>query len=368
MAEIEIPEQVKDKDAYIEYLKYSNMKAIRLPDRIIETSDVHVNIDPFCNQDRIDKEISHLSFDEKESILKKIKAARLLRNKMFILRSKAFGTTINSTDHSSISKEQMKMFLDERSSEVLEYYGRYLEDEEVLKIIHTEWGYNISIQFLKRFRLDNREKIISLQEGFRKSLDSSKLYHKRFRLEELWYLYNKTKINFEKTGSREDSRSMVNILKEARTEVDAHEIRIKGEISHKIEMTIGEHIEREIMGDLTITDIIIARVSHRLNVNPAYIMHRLRTSVYARFTGFASPDNSLLEDEIVYPSTMVYNWKDIKDKHNKNEKSEYIDFEEIKDVQEKDSISDLREKLKDRLRKKEDSLDSIKNRVDKNTE
>jgi hypothetical protein len=365
--EIEIPDTVVDKDAYIEYLKYSKMDALKSGKRLIQTSDIHISIDPFWNQSTVEKNLSNLPFNEKEEIMKRVKISRMLQDKMLILRAKAFGKELSINNPIAMSKAQTRLILDERHAEILEYYGRYLDDNEILKILQLDWGYNISINSLKRFKEKNKAKIASLQEGFRKDLNASKLYHKRYRLEEIWYLYKQRKLSYETTKSREDVRLMMALIKQAKDESEAHQLHISGEITHKVEVTIAHHIEREIMNNLTIQDIIIARVSSRLKVNPAYIINRLHNSIYAKFTGFASPDDSLLEDEIVYPSTMVYDWKKIREKHTKEDADKkYAEFEEIKE-EERSFLSDIKKELQQRLQEKQQAVNVIKNRIDKNT-
>lgn len=367
MSEVSIPDEVVDHEAYYEYVKYSEMKAILRDSRMIETSNEHIIIDPFWNQDTIDKNLNLLPFNEKEEVMKKVKVARLLQNKMLISRAKAYGKSLTSSNSIALGREQMKLILDERQSEILEYYGKYLDDGEILKIIHLQWGYNISKYTLERFKEKNKKRITSLQEGFRQNLDASKLYHKRFRLEEIWFLYKERKRAYEQHSSREDVKLMMALIKQAKDEAEAHQIHITGQINHKVEIGIANHIEREIMAHLTIQDIILARVSHRLNVNPAYIINRLHKSVYAKFTGFDSPDDSLLQDEIVYPSTMIYDWSMIKRKHTEEDgDNKYAEFEAI-DEKESSSLSDIRAQLKDRLKEKNADIQKVKNKVEKNT-
>lgn len=362
MSQEEIPKEVVSVEHYREYRKLAELSTITLPSRLIETSDIHVKIDPLYKQDFIDKKIAHLPFDEKHEILKKVKIARMLHNKMLDMRSKAYGMrSLSYKPH----RERMEMLLDERSAEILEYYGRYLDDSEVLKILHFEWGYNISQQALFEWKKRHKKKITTLQEGFRKDLNSSRLYHKKYRLEELWFLYKDRKRNYTTTNSRDDVRLMMMLLKQAKDEAEINQLHITGEVNHKVEMNIAHHIEREIMNHLTIQDIIIARVAHRLKVNPAYIIARLHSSVYAKFTGFGEVDDSLFEDEIVYPSTMVYDWSMIKRRHS--EETEETAFEEITPV-EKTSLSEIKERLKERLSQKNEKIQAVKDSIERNTE
>ena len=364
--EIEIPDQVKDSDSYLEYLKLSQLKSIKLPDRLIDTSDVHTTVDPLWVQSMIDDKVKHLPFQEKDSILKKVKVARAIQNNMLIARAKAYGKQIIKSDSAAVSKEQMKVILDERSTEILEYYGRYLDSKVVLKIIHLEWGYNISISSLENVRKNNLKKITSLQESFREDINSAKLSHKRFRLEEIWQLFKDRKTIYNQSKNREDVKLMLALLKEARSETEAHQIHIKGEFSHKIESVVSEHVEREIMGNLTIQDIILARVAHRAKVNPAFIINRLHNSVYAKFTGFGNSNDSLMEEDIIYPSSMVYNWDAIAKAQSQDPVD--IEFEEIVDQKEKDSLSDIRSQLKKKLKQKTTQAENIQGKVDRNAE
>jgi hypothetical protein len=355
-----IPEQVIDKEAYEKYQKYVNLPSITLPGRLIETSDIHTTIDPFTKRDIIEKDIIHLPEDEQQDIIKKVKARCRIQEEMITLRTKAYGL---KRDYTSLSDERIKMILDERSAEILEYYGRYYENGDILKIINVEWGYNINEKSLNNFKKKNTEKIKRIQESYRKDLNGSKLYHKRYRLEELAELYRGRKENYQKTNAREDVKIMASILKQAREEAEANEINIKGEFTHNVELSINQHLEKEVQLDLVLKEIILARVSHRLGVNPAYLLNRLRNSVYASFTGFASPQGALYDQEIVYPSTMVYNWKEIE----KAQKKEYTQFEEVKEA-EKDKLGSLKEELKAKLERKKSAIGKIKNRIENREE
>ena len=260
------------------------------------------------------------------------------------------------------------MFLDERSSEVLGHFGRYLSVKDVSNIINVEWGIDITQRELKQFKEDHSDSITALQESFRRDTDSVRLSHKRGRLEELTWLYTDRKKRYDQTGARAEADLMLKIIKQLKDEMHVNELNIKGEINVKIQHTIAEHIEREIMGSLAINDIIIARAAHRLGVNPAMIINRLHNSIYSRFTGFNTRSQDFMSEEVQYPSTMVYDWRAIGKLHvgktQKDKRREYAKFDEVK-PEEKDALAIVRAKLQKKLTENKDKSTKIKKNLDK---
>ena len=318
----------------------------------------------------IDGKIAELPFVEREEILERVRVVKVLQRKMLEHKAKAYGREKLSS-MTTLSGESGKMFLDERSSEVLGYFGRYLSVKEVSNIINVEWGIDITQKELKSFKDDHTDSITALQESFRKDTSSIRLSHKRGRLEELTWLYADRKQRYDQTGARAEADLMLKIIKQLKDEMHVNELNIKGEINVKIQHTIAEHIEREIMGSLAINDIIIARAAFRLGVNPAMIINRLHNSIYARFTGFNTRSQDFMSEEVIYPSTMVYDWRTIGRQHEgktqKDKRVEYSKFEEVK-PEEKTTLDGVRERLKRKLAENKGKTKNIERNIDKNSE
>lgn len=368
--EIEIPTSVVNEEAYLKYINLKESKALHPKTRMIDTSDPHLVIDPLIMMPVIDKKISELPFTEREQILEKVKVTKILQSKMFGYKAEAYGRR-RLASMTTLAGESGRMFLDERSSEVLGYFGRYLSIKEVAKIINVDWGVDITQKELKAFAKENAETITALQETFRKDTSNIRLSHKRGRLEELTFLYSDRKHRYEQTGARAEVDLMMKLIKQIKDEMHVNELKVSGEVTIKMQHTIAEHIEREIMGSLAINDIIIARAAFRLGINPAVMINRLHNSIYSRFTGFNTRSQDFMSEEVQYPSTMVYDWKMIEKKHDgkstKDKQKEYAEFEEIPE-EKKPTIDDIRAQMKAKLAKGKSEVGKIKGNLDKNSE
>jgi hypothetical protein len=364
--EINIPDDVINEEAYLKYLKIRDSKALKQDTRMIYTSDISLVIDPLFLLDIIKSYIKHLPADEQIAILERVNVVKILNKKKFKYKSEAFGKQA-SPALSVTDGESGMMFLDERSSEVLEYFGRYLSIDDVLKILYVEWGVDVSKRQLKIFHDDHKEKITALQETFRKDTNNVRLSHKRGRLEELSFLYGDRREKYEVSRSRAEADMMLKILKQVKDEMHINTLNIKGEVTHKIQHTVAEHIEREIMGSLAINDIIIARAAFRMGVNPALLINRLHNSIYSKFSGFNSSSQDFMSEEVKYPSTMVYDWRAIAKKHQDKEgEGEYAEFEDIPE-KEIPNINKIREELKRKAAERKGVIDKVKDKVDKKT-
>tara|TARA_R110000772_G_C13310332_1_gene440633 strand:- start:35285 stop:36394 length:1110 start_codon:yes stop_codon:yes gene_type:complete len=364
--EINIPDDVVNEEAYLKYLKIRDSKALKQGTRMISTSDISLVIDPLFLLDIIKDYIKNLPSEEQIAILERVKVVKILNKKKYKYKSDAFGKK-SSPALDVTAGESGVMFLDERSSEVLEYFGRYLSIDEVLKILYVEWGIDVNRMQLTKFHSDHKDKIVALQETFRKDTNNVRLSHKRGRLEELSFLYGDRREKYEVSRSRAEADMMLKILKQVKDEMHINTLNIKGEVTHKIQHTVAEHIEREIMGSLAINDIIIARAAFRMGVNPALLINRLHNSIYAKFSGFNVSSQDFMSEEVKYPSTMVYDWRAIAKKHkDKDAVEEYTEFDEIPE-KEVPNIRKIREELKKKAAERKGVIDKVKDNVDKKT-
>lgn len=365
--EIEVPSAVIDKEAYITYIKLKESPVLAAGKRIIHTSDSSLTIDPLILLRMIKSRIQDLTFVEQEEILKRVTVVKVLHAKMMEAKGIAYGKPTPAS-MSVTSTESAKMFLDERSAEVLGYFGRYMSEKDIRKIIHIDWGIDMPLWAIQQFKSKHLDKVQALQETFKKNTDSIRLSHKKGRLEELTYLYDDRKRRYESNGARAEADLMMKILKQLKDEMHINSLNITGEVTHKMELTVAEHVEREIMGSLAINDIIIARAAFRMGVNPALLINRLHNSVYSKFSGFNTKNQEFMSEEVQYPSSMVYDWKAI-EKKNKDtvaNKKEYAKFEEVPKEDLK-KVSNLREELKKRLDAKGKSVKAIEKNIEKNS-
>lgn len=362
-AEIVIPETVKDVGSYKRYIALKEAPALKLPVRLIETSDPNVTVDPVAHNVAIEKKICDLPSDEQDEIMKRVRAIKVLHFRIGALKEKAFGIKKRKR-HSSL----VMGLLDERASELQEYFGRLLTDTEVHKIVTTEWGYDVSLDSIRKFRQRNSKVIEKLKDDFIKDHSHLRLSHKRGRLEELQAMYLDRKQKYDDTGGREDYKLLLATLKEIRSETQDNTLRIDANINANINVSIQNHIEEEIMKRLTINDIILARAAHKMKINPNFLISRLHNSFYAKHSGFVEPDGDLKDQEIQYPSMMVYNWKDIKTQHDKHgdKNVEDAEWEEVP-PEKKEEGNDIKSALLTKIKQKKEDLNRAQDRVNQNT-
>ena len=96
--------------------------------------------------------------------------------------------------------------------------------------------------------------------------------------------------------------------------------------------------------------MIIGRLCARLKVNPKYILYRLHTSYYSKFTGFL-PNDISDDNEIQYPSQIVYDFDRIA-ALNKELNITDIDYKEVGEVEDAPKMLSIKEKMKIVLEKK----------------
>jgi hypothetical protein len=361
--EIVIPDTVKDPSSYKKYIKLKDAPALRYPQRLIETSDLNLTIDPVGHAGFIQKKIIHLPSDEQDAILQRVKGLKVIYLRIGALKLKAYGQK-RPKHHTSLTMG----LLDERASELIEYYGRMLDHKEVHKIVVTDWGYDVGVGSLRNFYKKYKVKIEDLIETFKRDFGDIRLTHKKGRLEELVNIYNARKIKWELSKSIKDEELMLKTLRAIRDEVEDKTLRIDHNINAKMEITINNHIQEEIMKSLTINDIIIARVASRMRINPRFLITRLHDSYYAKHSGFLRPDHSVQDEETQYPSQIVYNWNDIERQH-KNEGDTGLELQKWEEVPQDKIIegADLKSILKSKLLSKKDDLHNSKERIIKNT-
>jgi len=349
--------QIKDKIAYDAWQKYQAMPALHYPERLIQTSDNNLVIDPFRPIAQIAKQITHLPLDEQDEINRRVRAVKIIHNKATNLKHKAFGIR-----KSNFVNQLNIGLLDERQAEIVALFGRMLTNEEVHKIITVEWGYDVPISTLINFKKRHHKEIKKAQSRFQQKIDDIRLAHKKGRLEELVYMYTSRKHKYEQTQSKSDYQLMLQTLRAIRDEVEDKRIKIDHNITAQLEITINHHIQDEVMKGLTINDIIVARVAARMNINPRFLISRLHNSYYAKYSGFVRPDDE--QDEVVFPSSMVYNWDKIKQQHKTGDTNlELQKWDEPEPTVKKQAMT-TKQRLMMKLRERKRNVEKAQARVE----
>ena len=354
---------IKNKAAYDQYARIKDAPAICLPNRVIFTSDHHTKIDPAAHMSAVMKRIRHLPQDEQNRIVMRTKAIKVLLNKVSTLRQQAFGIK-KPQHHTSLALG----LLDERASELIEYFGRMLSIKEVHEIISKKWGYDISKEVLNSFKKVNSDAINEKVKLFQSDYSDIRLTHKKGRVEELVQIYNNRKQKYGVTMALRDEEQLMKLLKQIKDECEGTSMRIDHHISGQLAITVNYAVQEQVMNGMTINDIVIARVAARSHINPTFILSRLCNSFYAKHSGFMRPDKSLEEQEIVYPSTIVYNWDAIEKQHKMKGDTGVEDavWEDVTPMEQ--TIGDnIKDQLMHKLGIKTNAADAAQARVNINT-
>lgn len=290
-------------------------------------------------------DIHGISEEEGEIILKKAKEVISKRSLLGKYRRAAF------KGNPYLGKMSL---LEPKKEELVALFGSFHSITEVHKIITVDWGLDMTYQAVERFRNANLEVIQVEQDKYVKDWSNLKLVHKRGRLDELTNLYEGRKQRYEETRSKEDYRLLLQTLEAIRKEIEGDRLTVDGGIEVNVQNTINLHIQQDILRNVNILQFIIARVAVRMSLNPVNLMQRLEKSYYAKFTGFALPDNNMNTDEIYYPSREMYDFTKIN-----NSVEEAVVVEELPKVSE--DIEKVSNDLKSIvLRKKRELIESEK--------
>ncbi len=361
--ENKVPPGVTNEEAWYRWQTLMDSDLMKKEKRIHQTSDELLEVDLMVPLGTIRSRIKHLPKEEQEAIEKRTKAYRVLAGKIAAMKNKAFG--IKQKGLYSHSEK----ILDPRVTEIVEYFGRFFSVDEVLKIVRDDWGYPVNKNLIHRFRNAHLDKIKERQEDYKRDYSDIRLGYKKSRLEELEYIYRTRKSKYETSFSQNDEKLMLAILKQIRDEVEVDTLRVEGDFNHNIDVTINMHVQQEAFKEMTINDIIIGRVAARQNISAAYLVERLHKSFYAKHSGFGNSDKHVNDEEVQYPSSIVYNWSKIEEMHQKNAHKieEARRPKDIEDAQIISETSTLKDSLLAKVRAKREALNGVESRIDNNS-
>lgn len=272
--------------------------------RKVPTSDVNLEIDLLIMKFRIIKNIAHLSDQEKYDIY----AREVVVKSVY---KKAVSAYYKATNQRSSPNSLALIVLEHRKTDIIELFGKYYNLAEVHKICSEDFGLDVNSRALDNFRLKHIDKIQELQEEYSKNFSNVRLGYKRARLDELSWLYQETKdIYFARKKDLTERKFLKELLEQIRKEVDGDVITINGNIEMKIEATLNLHLQKEIYKRLPLAELVISRVAVRLGLNPIFLMWKLQSSYYSKFTGYGI-EQAAPESKPDYPSAFIYNLDDI---------------------------------------------------------
>lgn len=307
---------IVDEQAYAQYMAMSK-SALAVKKTLQEQLDgVDINLGSTVKHIVNTAERLQIPLKTRQEIIRKKQVFDVYSNKLRTLERKAFGTNIDY----QLPRGLAKKVLQEKGPEIITMFGSYHTKHDVLKRIRIDWGYvGFTAKMVENFRKANETEIKKVQELHQRDYSEIRLSHKKSRLQELSEIYFKTKERYELTNSREDLKLGLSTLGQIQKEVDGDKLTIEGTFHHRVEVQLQHHIRDEVLGGLTINDIIIARTATKMGINGRYIMERLRKSMYAQYSGFGESSQQAFEADPQYPSELVYDWGAIESQHKAKE-------------------------------------------------
>lgn len=243
---------------------------------------------------------------------------------------------------------------------LLDMFGSMLSVKDIVKICKQKEGYDLSEAELVKFYNENKNVIEARQSKYVLKSDQYRVATESGRLEILNDILTDLYLKYEKYMKLDqDQKALVmereirNVLEQARKELKGNQLKltVDGKIDISATLHGVENVGR-VMRDVPINSIIIGLVSSKANIPAEVMIQQLSSSWYKNFNGFNK--NILGQEEIQLPGDIIkgYDWKELEKKNNlflsemsQTVQGEYVEFEELKDVEEK------REDIKARLRR-----------------
>ena len=260
-----------------------------------------------------------------------------------------------------LSEDRM---LESTKTLLLEWFGQLNSEENIQEKLAGE-GIVVHLSLIRKFKQRHKAEIEKLQDEYESEWHTVGLTRKRSRLDQLVFLYNKSKKEIDdRSGDKilPFSKEMRGILEQVRKEVEGERIQmdINGNINVTATLQLNQSVE-SIYANLNFMSLLVGRVAAQYKFDPTVLMYKLTTSWYKRFTGFER-NNKMLEEQPVFPSQMIYNWEDIKSQ-NQNYEAGLKGLEEKNNIQEAKIVTEYKTKkvsLKELMKQKDEELSKAK--------
>lgn len=250
------------------------------------------------------KRIEHLSSKEQEDILELKRKYNQMRAKVSTAKSLAYG---RAGRYGGKSKEQLAVYkLSPFEEDIIELLGRMFTVAEVVRIMGEDNGVIVTEEDVKGILKKHIVEIERKREDFRNRVTDVRLYNKRPRLEELAWMYSKMKARYVALNGIDAYNSMLRTLEQIRKEAEGDILNINGVVDVNIEVTIQNHIQKEILKTINLKEIILGRVAARMNYDPKKLVAGLHNSYYAKFVDISGEFDE--NDEMSYPSNSAYDF------------------------------------------------------------
>lgn len=299
--QITIPEDVVNPIEYKKMLALERHPIIRNTTYISSEGD-EINIAMLPH--RLTKYIEHLSSKEQEDILELKRKYNQLRAKISTAKSLAFG---RAGRYGGKSKDELAVYkLSPFEEDIIELLGRMFTVAEVVKIMGEDNGVIVNEEDVKGILKKHIVEIERKREEFRNRVADVRLYNKRPRLEELAWMYSKMKARYVALNGVDAYNSMLRTLEQIRKEAEGDVLNINGVVDVNIEVTIQNHIQKEILRTINLKEIILGRVAARMNYDPKKLIAGLHNSYYAKFVDISGEFDE--NAEMSYPSNSAYDF------------------------------------------------------------
>ena len=314
---VDIADIVQDANAYRLWLKMEESEW--LTDKRMYTASDGGLIDLAIVHPWLKKRILHLPATEQEHIWElkntKYQPARLLANQW---KKKAFGTIPGPKKQKSDDPKKAKAYdnamvakfamLVPRTTELIELFGRMFTIDEVFVICVEDWGLPANKKQLSEFRNHYGEIIADKINHHKRSFADLRLGIKKSRLEELCWLFSEMKKDYKSSRSVKLVEQMRGTLQDIRKEIEGDKVVIEGNFDINIEASVNEHLQNEVLKNISLRDLIIGRVAARVNQNPALMVYYLTRSYYNKFAGTTGPVEDAEYETLQYPNDAGYDF------------------------------------------------------------
>lgn len=299
--QITIPEDVVNPTEYKKMLALEKHPIIRNTIYISSEGD-EINIGMLPH--RLAKHIEHLSSKEQEDILELKRKYNQIRAKISTAKSLAFG---RAGRYGGKSKDELAVYkLSPFEEDIIELLGRMFTVAEVVKIMGEDNGVIVNEDDVKGILKKHIVEIERKREEFRNRVADVRLYNKRPRLEELAWMYSKMKARYVALNGIDAYNSMLRTLEQIRKESEGDVLNINGVADVNIEVTIQNHIQKEILKTINLKEIILGRVAARMKYDPKKLIAGLHNSYYAKFVDISGEYDA--DAEMNYPSNSAYDF------------------------------------------------------------
>lgn len=298
---IVIPEDVVNPKEYRKMIALERHPILRNITYISSEGD-EINIGMLPHM--LKKRIEHLSPKEQEEVLELKRKYNQMRAKVSTAKSLAYG---RAGCYGGKKKEELAVYkLSPFEEDIIELLGRMFTVAEVVRIMGEDNGIIVNEEDVKGILKKHIVEIERKREEFRNRVTDVRLYNKRPRLEELAWMYSKMKARYVALNGIDAYNSMLRTLEQIRKEAEGDVLNINGVIDVNIEVTIQNHIQKEILRTINLKEIILGRVAARMNYDPKKLIAGLHNSYYAKFVDISGEFDP--NAEMSYPSNSAYDF------------------------------------------------------------